>query len=984
MNEVFLARTLLAAALALVLGACGGGGGGGGVRSDPPPSTTPPSPPPTDPPPTDPPPTTTPTPQPSFDAHLRLVNAQQAHDAGHTGAGYRIGVVDTGVNRNHPALQGRVVANYSYVDPRFNNLGIDDVVGHGTTVAQLAAGAAVGAWPGGVAPGAQVVSARIINDESPKDDGSGQGNEVNGALGLQPIHEDLIAAGVRIMNNSWGGLYWDNPAATAAIAAEYRSFVFGNDGLVVFATGNESSPDPTDMAALPSQPGPNGSRPAADLERGWLAVAALDTANPSQLADYSNACGVAMRYCLAAPGTVVFTGHDDTAARTSYYYNSGTSFAAPLVSGAAALVWEAFPYFGNDLVRQTLLGTARDLGAPGVDAVFGYGLLDVGKALRGPGRFDWGDVHVVLPAATSSVWSNDIGGAGGLVVDGAGNRVDGIDDPGLWLAGDNTFTGGLRVGNGATVTLGGAFASDVEVEAGAYLYLSQVQLAGDLANRGVVQINALEQAGSRTVIAGDVVNHGVFFNREFPGTTLAGSFSQGADGEFWTWIGTDPLQVSGRVQLDGRLYLYGVKSGYVARYRTEILLADGGVDGRFAQADYNTDRFLLEATVGYDANSVWLDVDRVDVAAAATRMASSLSAAALAAATRVEGAFQRVDAHAGEPIVTQLPALPAATVQGAAGIQQVADAAGFRATLESLSGELHALATARTFDSIDLNRRTLMAQLDERRPAAGVRAWSRAVGGVAAQGGGDSRYRISGWMLGQDVALGGAGIAGFAFGETRADNRLAGSGDHGHDRQTQAQFYAGCSGAAPYAVAQLGGGRYQRQVDRGLLLGPQRYGVYSRYAGSFLSAALEGGYRLGRGRAGLTPYLGAQHSRVRTPGFSETGGLGFGLRAERGEVARSQLLAGLRGAYAGRRWRMGGYLERQQLIGSRDRGVAATFTGIGAWAPLPASPVAGASTLAGLDATFAASAASELGFGYDSRLGGDGEKAWSLRYRFGF
>jgi len=45
-------------------------------------------------------------------------------------------------------------------------------------------------------------------------------------------------------------------------------------------------------------------------------------------------------------------------------------------------VWQAFPYFNNDLLRQTLLGTAKDLGAPGVDAIFGYGLLDAVSCLR--------------------------------------------------------------------------------------------------------------------------------------------------------------------------------------------------------------------------------------------------------------------------------------------------------------------------------------------------------------------------------------------------------------------------------------------------------------------------------------------------------------------------------------------------------------------------------------------------------------------------
>src|SRR5690606_6700033 len=113
-------------------------------------------------------------------------------------------------------------------------------------------------------------------------------------------------------------------------------FIFNNDGLVVFASGNDGRANPSDMAALPSQTGLNGSLPAADLERGWLTVSALDTANPTQLATYSNACGIAARYCLVAPGTAAFVDPQaTTASGVDYYYGRGTSYAAPLVSGAA-------------------------------------------------------------------------------------------------------------------------------------------------------------------------------------------------------------------------------------------------------------------------------------------------------------------------------------------------------------------------------------------------------------------------------------------------------------------------------------------------------------------------------------------------------------------------------------------------------------------------------------------------------------------------
>src|SRR5690606_19861796 len=152
------------AALAVaILAACGGGGGSGNTRPDPPPVAPPPVSPPV-----------VGTPNPAYSGHLTDTNAGQAHALGFTGAGIRIGIVDSGVNRHHPAFGGRVVSNLVYISGSRNDLSVDDVVGHGTAVAQAAAGQPFGSWPGGMAPGAEIVSARIISDEPPEDDGSGE------------------------------------------------------------------------------------------------------------------------------------------------------------------------------------------------------------------------------------------------------------------------------------------------------------------------------------------------------------------------------------------------------------------------------------------------------------------------------------------------------------------------------------------------------------------------------------------------------------------------------------------------------------------------------------------------------------------------------------------------------------------------------------------------------------------------------------------
>ena len=123
-----MGRSVLALGVALALGACGGGSGGN-VRPDPP----------APPPPSGNDGSSGGSTQPAFDGHLVLTSADRAHAAGYRGAGVTIGFFDTGINRDHPALVGRVLQNFINVDPAGNDLTVDDKVGHGTTVAQLAA-----------------------------------------------------------------------------------------------------------------------------------------------------------------------------------------------------------------------------------------------------------------------------------------------------------------------------------------------------------------------------------------------------------------------------------------------------------------------------------------------------------------------------------------------------------------------------------------------------------------------------------------------------------------------------------------------------------------------------------------------------------------------------------------------------------------------------------------------------------------------------
>lgn len=925
----------VAVALAM-LAACGGGGGGGGlVRADPPPAAPPPPPPPSEPP-------LVLAPSPAYSEHLTLTATRAAHQAGLTGAGIRIGIIDSGVNRQHPAFGDRVVGNLTYISGSSNNLAVDDVIGHGTAVAQAAAGQPFGAWPGGIAPGAEIVSARIIGDRPPEDDGSGEGNEVDGPLGLIGVHRDLINRGVRIMNNSWGGLYWTNPAATAGIASEYRPFINNHGGLVVFSTGNSGFADPSDMAALPSQPGQGGALVAADLERGWIAVGALDRDDHTQLAEYSNACGIAMHYCMVAPGSVVVTGTNDGPQSPEYWRWSGTSLAAPLVSGAAALVWEAFPWFDNDLVRQTLLGTATDLGDPGVDPVFGYGALNVARAVGGPARFDWGTVTADFNGMTST-WSNHITGAGGLVKRGDGTLV---------LAGGGDWTGATRVEEG-TLWLPGNTGLASAVYVGSAGTLGGYGRVGTLTNHGEVRVDKVFR--------------------------VAGDYHQGADGQLSLFLG-DEFLVEGQAYLDGELHVLGDGGNHGPGSTVTVLSTSGGVSGTFARLGAAPGVFL-DGTLHYSERYVTLAITRLDITAAAAKIAG-MQAAGLSSAARMEQVFAGVDGAdaGGAPVAPGVARM-------ASRFERIRDPALAAAALSSLSGEAHSLAAMRTFEAVDLGRRALASRFGDASAgtASPTGAWARSLGGGGRGGfiGGDAS--ASGWLIGQDLALGGGAFAGFAFGELRADTVASAAFGRGRERQAESRAYAGRMSGDAYALVHAGSGRFDRDVQRQLYAGDAWTGVGTRYSGRHAAFGVEAGRHLRLAGVQFSPWLGIDHVRIDSDGFHEDGGEGLGLQANAWTASRTQAMAGLRASRGWGALALHGHVEWQHVLAANGFEVDASFTGIDSWSPLPGLGTERDGGLFGIGVDARLSDAALLTLGFDQRFGPRGrQRMASLRYAIGF
>ena len=139
-----------------------------------------------------------------------------------------------------------------------------------------------------------------------------------------------------------------------------------NDAIFVWAAGNEYNFQSSSLSAMP--------RVIPELTGHFINVVAWDSQTQS-LATFSNACGVTMNYCITAPGT-------DLQSSASNDKLDGTSFAAPIVSAAIAVIREAFPYMKSSEITNLLFTTARDLGAAGIDNIYGHGMLDMERATR--------------------------------------------------------------------------------------------------------------------------------------------------------------------------------------------------------------------------------------------------------------------------------------------------------------------------------------------------------------------------------------------------------------------------------------------------------------------------------------------------------------------------------------------------------------------------------------------------------------------------
>jgi hypothetical protein len=163
--------------------------------------------------------------------------------------------------------------------------------------------------------------------------------------------------------------------------------------VLVIAAGNDSTADPDPFALTPAQQFP-----------GSVIIAGALNNDDKTIASFSDQAGTGANFYLMAVG-VNDRAPDQTGAQFLW---SGTSFSAPTISGAVALMAQAFPNLTGKQIVQILLNSADDLGAPGVDSTFGHGALNIGRAFAPQGATTMADSKTPVTGS-----NGDLPGAAG-------------------------------------------------------------------------------------------------------------------------------------------------------------------------------------------------------------------------------------------------------------------------------------------------------------------------------------------------------------------------------------------------------------------------------------------------------------------------------------------------------------------------------------------------------------------------------------------
>ena len=906
-------KNILLAALFIVLVSCGGGGGGSTSATP----TNPTSP--TIPTPTNPTTPTVPT-ETSKDANGNIkwndtsfkYNKNNPHNktssVTQTGSGVTVGILDMGYATLDGDLQGIMTTEFGTRLEKVTTFGkTTNDQHHGITVAQV-----TGSAVSGTANGVKIIGVDITKEKTD-------------SKGKKTVHPDptlaaynyLYNKGVRIYNQSFGiddevttfnqssARYQINNGGTEEILGFYKTAV-DNGALFIWAAGNDR---------FKNNPSLEGGLPYVfnELEKGWINVVGLAkdrSLNPGSTdwsdLDRLNGAGVAKNWTVTAVSGI--TVQSKVNGVKGIYEMNGSSFAAPIVTGTAALIKEKYPWMTGDLIRQTILSTATDIGKKGVDEDFGWGLLNIGKALNGPALFDkrlaLGNNVILDVTPGTYVFGNNISGDAGLIKNGTGTiRFDG----------NLTYTGNTVINNGSLVIKGVSYNSaSTRIVKGNFVAASNVNIQNDVQN----------ESGNFEVEGNNVTVGGNYTASEKATTTLNSNAS---------------VHVKGKVTLGGStIELKSEKDGvaqYVTAKGTEAkITSDSKIEGNVSNVETAE---MLKGNVEAAENGLNATLSRKNVEEYISELPEA-DAMRKDVAENLEASFKKLDEEVekGNGAIEKF-ALGAAQVQAMSLPTRAA-------VLDSLSGQIYASAQALTFQhsqtvNKDLsNRLVMLGTLENVGENAGV--WVTGIGAsgkLKQEGFGEGNTKVYGGQAGIDRQLGKSLILGTALSYSTSRVNFDRHGGKSDVDSFGISLYGrlGNREVPYYLQGRIGAGFVDSNVERDIILGTSDVSrAKINHKDTVYSGYLETGYDVRKGNFTLTPYVGLSHDTVRRGGFTEENSQ-FGLTAGKKTYSQTAGLVGLR-VGQGVNWSNGSkstfqaYVTHQRAFKEQDLSFDAAYTGL--------------------------------------------------------
>lgn len=736
---------------------------------------------------------------------------------------------------------------------------------------------------------------------------------------------------VKVFNQSLGDEkdyddnYWksNSPLDNNKKELEYfKEKIKNNGGLFVWAAGNHADSDKSkDQVASIESAFPNYLN---ELEKGWISVVGVN--GKERIVTGKNSTEPGNKYNILGSGYeklsiagektkwwtisardifVTKTEKDGTS------YKFGSSYAAPRVSKAAALVAEKFPWMTTDQVRRTLFTTTdkmeltedpkslsederrNKIGTP--DIRYGWGMLNQDRALKGPGAFiktnNFSDNKVFranIPDGVTSTFENDIWGDGSLEKIGEGTLV---------LKGNNTYEGGSLVNGGeldvykvhtGPITVGEEKNGTLGVYSGATIGNGS-GLAIEVKPNGTLKIN-----GKGITVKGDVFLDG----------TVEGDLGS---------------QVNAKGITRGNPTVKLASNDYVSKISNKVvLLSANSAEGTVTSTEING---MRKAEAKFEGGDLVANVSRMS---ASEYVGENADESTKNVAESIDKVFDDLDKDLNSDKVSDKKLMAASTLQSMSASQ-------FNEASQLMSGEIYASAQALTFaQSQNINRdlSNRLNGLDNLKLAEGeTQAWFSAIGtnGRLKQNGyASAKTHTYGGQFGVDKKFTPTTDLGIALAYSTANADFDKYAGKSKSNMVGLSLYG--KQDLPYnfyTAGRLGFSHISTKVERELLTANvDTVKGKINHRDKMLSAYIELGKKIGW----LTPFIGYSQDYLRRGSFNESNAE-WGIKADTKNYSTSNFLVGLKAEYQIDRYKLNAYITQARNVNGRDLSYEGTYSG---------------------------------------------------------